>query len=81
MKDFAIQHPLQDRKVYGTTEDDQKILIGHITCVTPPQWVMYWGDASWRFISLVDDLANSKAGSYSEIEQYVYDLVSEQTVA
>jgi hypothetical protein len=77
MKDFIVSQPLLDRSVYGIQQDDSKVLIGTITCVTPADWVMYWSDAKWRFVSCVEGIPSSKTGSMEQVEDFVRSLIEE----
>lgn len=78
MKDFIVNQPLQDRPVYGIGFNDEKTLIGHITCVTPEDWVMYWSDAKWRFIACLEGVPSSPAGTMEQAEGFVRDWVQDQ---
>ena len=74
MKNFVIDQPLLDRSVHGIKEDDTKVLIGTITCVTPEEWVMYWSDARWQFISCCEGIPSSESGTMEQVEGFVKAL-------
>lgn len=78
MKDFVINQPLLDRSVYGIKEDDSRVLVGTITCVTPEEWVMYWSDAKWKFISRFEGIPSSDSGTMEQVEEFVMGLFAAQ---
>ncbi len=77
MKDFIVNQPLLDRSVYGINADDSKTQIGTITCVTPEEWVMYWSDAKWRFVSCIEGIPSSESGTMEQVEDFIRSLIEE----
>ena len=75
MTDFIVNQPLQDRQVYGIEQNGSKVLIGHITCVTPEDWVMYFSDARWQCVSCVECFPSSESGTMRDCEECVYGLL------
>lgn len=73
--DIIVNHPLRARPVYGIHSGGGKTQIGTIACVTPEEWVMYFSDARWRFISCIEGVPSSTAGTMRECEEFVYGLV------
>lgn len=78
MKDFIVQRPLVDRPVYGIRNDNSKVQIGVITCVTPQEWVMYFSDARWQFVSCLEGVPSSTAGTIEEAENFIRRWVEAQ---
>lgn len=81
MKDFIVDQPLRARSVYGIEADGTKVQIGTISCVTPEDWVVYFSDARWRFVSCVEGVPSSPSGTFRECEEFVYGLVEQEEKA
>lgn len=77
MENLVIGYPV-DRPVYGITDDGDRVQIGTIACVTPREWVMYWSDAKWRFVSCYEGVPSSKPGTMEACEIFVFGLVNRE---
>lgn len=69
MENYIVTQPLTTRTVYGINEDNTKTAIGRIIPITPEEWVMYFSDATWKFVSDIDN--STCTGSWEEVNEYV----------